>query len=97
MTKKNKEIIEHTSAVIKYKEGQAYVAGESEINPIRKVHEQDVIVLSQGKKAEFQSSLKNINLKFAFQDSRNTQKFDNHNVVQQVTKVDNLFEEAKKL
>jgi len=31
MTKVNKEIVEKTSAVIKYQEGQAYVAGESEL------------------------------------------------------------------
>jgi hypothetical protein len=44
----NKEIIEHTSAVIKYQDGQAFVKGESEYKPLTKVLDTDAEVLKSG-------------------------------------------------
>lgn len=52
MTKVNKEIVEKTSAVIKYQDGQAYVAGESEWTQVHKVNNVPEDTLKQAKKAE---------------------------------------------
>ncbi len=86
MTKVNKEIVEKTSAVIKYQDGQAYVAGESEWTQVHKVNQVPENTLKQGKKAEIQSNLKDVNIKMSFLDE-SMKKGDNRYMSQQIVNV----------
>ena len=52
MTKVNKEYVERTSAVTKYAERQAYVAGEAEHTQIHKVGDVPSDLIKTGKKAD---------------------------------------------
>lgn len=76
MTKLNKELVERTSAVIKYKDGQAYVAGESELTQVHKVNDVDSSFLKTGEKASPYRNLRNINYKMSYED-QTTGKLDN--------------------
>lgn len=66
MTQLNKQLIEKTSAKIKYDGGQPYVAGEAELTQVHKVNDVSETTLKMGQKAELQSNLKNINFKMVF-------------------------------
>ena len=65
MTKVNKELVEKTSAEIKYADGQAYVKGIAETKQVHKVNDVNEDVLKAAKSAELQANLKNINIKMA--------------------------------
>lgn len=93
MTKVNKELVEKTSAVIKYQDGQAYVAGQAETTQVHKVNDVTEQTLKQGKAAELQSNLKNINIKMAYEDK--SKRVDNEAVIQQITSATDPYEPGK--
>lgn len=94
MTKVNKGLVEKTSAVLKYQDGQAYVAGESELTQVHKVNDVSESTLKQGKKADLQSNLKNINIKMSFEDQRG-KLANNEKIAQQIISVSNPYEPGK--
>jgi len=81
MTAVNKELVEKTSAVIKYQDGQAYVKGEAEKSQVHKVNDVAKDFLAKGRAADLQSNLKNINIKMAYED-KTSKRIDNEAIIQ---------------
>jgi hypothetical protein len=62
--------------MIRYQDGQAYVAGGSELTQVHKVGDVSESTLKQGKKADLQHNLKNINFKMGIEDTT-SKRIDN--------------------